>query len=240
VSDDEGATFRNAVFIPNAELAPLAAISPAFNTGDPRIVIGGKMLTQYDDKERAASIFPWIASTAALKPAFSPSAGTEKILMVGGLEKDSVLGQVSVIYRCTGIGIVCMRSVLGRTWAPQIVFSPDFEESGVVYAFNDVLYASTDKGKSFYRMTVPNDYPPSDVASSADGALLFSTSSRLYGELYVSADKGLTWKEVKSDVLKGAHKVVAAGTYVLVTKQKGLACSIDNGSTWRPRCPSVD
>jgi len=243
VSNDGGASFQSAA-VGVSGGAGSAAISPGFNTTDPTILIGDQSLMEYRDDVRAVGPTTPVPGRGPLHPAFSPAYETDGLVLVGGLQVDATQGGwASSVFRCSGK--VCSGTPLAtRTEPPRVRLAPDYEETGLVYAFTSQgLFVSSDRALSFSQLTVPWRDLLREV-SPAEGGLVFAvargTAIDSVGEFYVSPDAGVTWTRVSDPTLStGVASVRVSGQHVLVSLQAGgLACSADGGQTWAARCPA--
>jgi RNA polymerase sigma factor (sigma-70 family) len=241
VSDDQGASFRPATTVTPTLGSGSAAISPAFNSGDPTILIGDQSLMRYGDDVKAVGPTKAIPGRGPLHPVFSPTYREDGLLFVGGLQVSGVTWSPSV-FRC--VGEVCSGSPLPlrTSETPRLRTSPDFSETGRVYAFTARgLFASSDRGETFLELTVPSELWLQDIAPADDGRLFAATlgpGRDAVGGLYVSVDGGTGWSLIESPVLApGVTSVRVSGTHVLAALQfGGIACSADGGATWADRC----
>lgn len=239
VSEDGGKTFAPAV-----KGAPSfngsMAISPGFNSGDPRILIGtSSTLMQYDDDTKSIAPAPYSSLPGSLEPVFA----TRDLLMVGGRKLNEQRQWGSAVFRCKET--VCQGTRFSdQPVTPKLRLAPGFAETGLMYAFTQsALYASVDGGGSFSPLLTPSvDGYLGDLALAEAGqtlvAVVWTVEPNGAEGAYLSTDRGSTWTKVESPLLKDGAKVVrVVGSRVLVgLSHGGLACSPDLGATWGRRC----
>ena len=244
VSIDGGASFQSAAFGVSGGTGS-AAISPGFNTGDPTILIGDQSLMEYRDDVKAVGPTTPVLGRGPLHPVFSPAYESDGLLLVGGLHVDAGQGGwSSAVFRCSGK--ICSGTALpARTEPPRVRPTPDYEETGLVYAFTSQgLFASADRALTFSQADVPWQGQLRDLAPAEGGRVFAVAGSDLIDgvhELYVSSDLGLTWVWVDDPLFAtGVGSVRVSGQHVLASlKNGGLACSADGGATWAARCPAA-
>lgn len=237
VSRDGGETFEAA--LPTAQLLlGSAAMSPDFNKGDARILVGAQVMMQYDDAMRVFEPSAYTALPGPLEPAFSPAFGRDGVLLVGGTRMDPILGRTGIVFRCT-TNVCSETSAAGAT--PKIRISPDFTATSEAFAFDPThLLRTRDQGRSFAAITTPWSSGLRDVFPGGMGKPSFAAARGATARdrgLFVSPDRGASWHRVPSALFEtGALTVTARGNHVLVGTLRGVACSEDGGETWRRRC----
>jgi photosystem II stability/assembly factor-like uncharacterized protein len=242
VSDDGGASFRY--------ISPIngmsAAISPAFNDGDPRILTGN---FQYDDHLQATTPAPYVTTSfmGLSNPAFSPAYAEDHLVLFAGAWLDGIYGQKTSIFRCVATRCTEFRLTWG---SPRFRFTSDFSTSRTVFAFSPgTLYRSLDAGATFSELAFPGE------RSSFDSVAIASSKSRLFvgagltsdrPGLFTSDDLGVTWRQVDHPLFGGnaVLDVALSGNRVIAVLygrrndgRNDLACSADGGITWDRRCP---
>jgi RNA polymerase sigma-70 factor (ECF subfamily) len=241
VSEDGGETFAPAATTTATYVVGAAAISPAFANGDPSILIGSQTLMRYRDDTGTVEPVPSNTGTGPLAPAFAPDYPADDRIVVGGLALDADSGRlVSAVHTCRAS--LCNTAFVGSESLPATVrLAPDFARSNLAYAFTaSGLFASDDGGASFRQLLkFETGAFVHDVAVTPDGRLYVASGDDQAG-LYESSDGGTTWTKVASPLFDGgANRVVVAGNLVIASLgDRGLACSIDGGATWAPRCGS--
>ncbi|MGH2712141.1 MAG: sigma-70 family RNA polymerase sigma factor [Actinomycetota bacterium] len=244
VSEDGGASFHTAARAGSAAGVGSSAISPGFNGGDPVILIGDHSLMQYRDDVKTIGPARPLQGRGPLHPAFSPAYQDDGLLLVGGLQVSSV-GWAPSVFSC--VDQVCSGSVLplDTTDTPEVRLSPDFADSGSVYAFTaTALFSSNDRGQTFSAVQVPWEDRLSDIAAAEDGRLFAALEDEIpdgQHDLYESPDGGLSWSLVDAKLLDaGVTSIRLSGSHALATlRDGGIACSADGGVTWATRCPAA-
>lgn len=258
-SDDGGASFRTV----SPSLGSGLAISPSFGRGDPivggdsRILIGGYSVLEYDAgtgvTQPALLTVPPTQRGRYSSIAFSPSYQSDLTVFASD--------QWGASYRCKGS--VCDVMQLPQPGGQLILRfpSPGFDQDGLAYAFTPYkLLVSQDGAQTFGEVQFPLEVQLPlmgegyirDVAiawnvssNPAIFAAVFesSTLSRYPPGIYRSLDAGRSWSRTSIDLLGfgGGYakklivtptgRVLATGVY------NGIACSVDGGQTWAPRCP---
>lgn len=244
VSKDGGLTFEPAG-VPPAAHRGLVDISPGFNSGDPRIVIGSEVrfppIYEYRDDRKTILPAPYAFPGAI---AFdSPVFATPDLLMIGGLAREGDRWK-SFVFRCENI--VCTGTkLIDTTVSPSLRLAPDFVSSGVMYAFTQTnLLQSMDGGATFSLLRTPwTDAYLRDVALTRNGKWLVAatTTSESNGQegLYLSKDAGLSWQRLEGSAVERSFSAVSvAGRRVLAAPSEGgVVCSINLGESWATRCP---
>lgn len=240
VSENGGKTF-DLVTAAAGLVVGSAAISPAFNVGDPQIVIGAQTLTSYRADLRSFHPAPYTAIPGPLEPVFSPAYARDGVLLAGGMVLDPVDGWSSAIFRCSVP--VCERTVVQSPGAtPRIRLSPDFVESGAAVAFTEQsLFLTGDGARSFRRVLTPWKSGTQDVAFAGEASLLVAAVSAPDGTaesgLYLSEDAGASWTRLSHPLLNDRFGALSgSGSRLMATRSRGVVCSVDSGRTWHRRC----
>src|SRR5205085_6598638 len=142
VSDDDGFSYR-----PLTPLGGFAAMSPAFSSGDRRILVGAIPGWTYHDDTTAVTPFEMVpeSSSKALSFAFSPTYPADGRLLVGGT--DSTTGTMGVVSLCRGSDCTVPAALPGATDTPAVMTSQSYPHSGLAFAWQlDRLFRSTDGG----------------------------------------------------------------------------------------------
>lgn len=242
VSEDGGETFRSAVKGAASPVGP-AAISPAFSSGDPSILIGGTVLYRYNADAESVETVPVPGAQGPFHPAYSPAYPKDGLIYLGGSRFEVGYGMTASISKCGGKG--CSHTSLrGQVDLPQLAFGQPME-SGYrqLYAFTlRALFSSSNGGGNFD--PVPTGWSAGRLADVElhDGILwaaVVSDGEAQAEGLYLSHDHGSTWSRAISSALNDSPvSLYSSGDRLLVTLEKsGMACSIDRGETWHERCP---
>lgn len=233
-SDDGGEIFRTV-------LAGMSfAVSPSFGRGDSKVLVGGKILLEYDADTgvtKPASLpVPPSSGWAYTSITFSPSYSSDQTVLVSG---DYSNGQ-TVLYRCGGV--TCDETQFPFRGPLTLRLSPRFDRDGLAYAFTEKrLLISNDGARTFQEVQFP---PLSDWGSISDVAMMWDASSdpavfvSAAGNIYRSINAGRSWNKTTIDIPGWgyAYKVVTTPTGRLLATG-GFACSTNQGQTWTPRCP---
>lgn len=248
VSENGGSTFRPAATSGTTFAVGAVAISPAFNSGDPTILIGAQSMMRYDDGRRSIEPAPFTALPGPLEPAYSPGYPADGRILVGGMRVDPTSGSATPsVFLCRGS--LCSETPLAGTGqSPRIRLAPDFQVSNSGFAFTDSsLFATEDGGSTFTPVSTPGTGLIRDIAVGPGGRTVFVAvgpflttkgAPKARGGLFVSRDRGAHWSRVSSPLLAGgAGAVVLSGVDVFAaTAPRGIACSTDGGRTWSRRC----
>lgn len=245
ISQDGGRSFAPAAVAGAPFAVGSAAISPAFDEGDPTILIGAQTLMRYSHDRRTIAPEGSTAVPGPLEPAFSPAYPADPRIVIGGVQPDPVLGRpVSSVFRCRGW--MCSAEHVGEgSQVPRVRLDQGFGNNNFMVAFtDDAVFSSTGSG-GFTELDTPwENAIIRDVAIDPERDLLFA-AVRAIGRspsqgLYVSENQGLSWDRVEDRLFRhGAHEVEAFGRTVVVgLGRTGVACSSDGGRTWQKRCSS--
>lgn len=270
VSEDGGGRFETA-----SPAGSAAAISPAFNSGDPRVLLGGTGgVFEYRDDTGLTQPSSLPVPPGSYRMVFSPGYPADPVVLVFGLRykgasdatnvspaPESLLSpstsdpRAFVFYRCRPS--VCDEVPLQGLAAPYSVnvsLSPSFDRDGVAYAFfGDWLYVSRDGARAFERLPWSEEAGESDktdlVVSPADPSTIFLATTPRYdaggalarGGVLRSEDGGRSWVDTGLDLPgfeRGVWKLAIAptGRILAASSTYGIACSDDDGRTWRARC----
>lgn len=250
-STDAGETFA-----PVSSASGNPAISPMFDQGDPRILIGSATLQEYrDDTGRTVPAGLLVPAAAQPSVAFSPDYRNDGLVLVGAMRPDPTRNFMqSFVYRCEETEACPGTALPGSVGAPQLRPSPRFGEDGLMYAFQSAILArSDDGGRSWLRTPIPADawsgirdvVLRSDPSSGKTTVFVAAVGiGGAQGGIYRSDDGGTTWA-VSPVSLEGFYggaghlalvdtgsstRILAAGAL------HGIACSDDLGVTWSKRC----
>lgn len=244
VSGDGGQSFLRA-----AAIAGSAAISPAFSSGDPRILFGATPGWEYRDDIGAAKPGGLVLPSTALAGtvAFAPAYPRDPRILVGGTTAAVGGGNSSAVFLCEN-GVCDTTAVLpGYVGSASVAVSPDYLTDNVVVAWRaSGLFGSRDGGRSFARMELPDGGDVVDVAFDGARVLVLvhpadaeaGTASRLLE----TTDLGRTWRTVSSG---GAGQALSAVDVIpdgrmlgsrTAAAGGGIVCSHDGGASWFDRC----
>lgn len=243
VSTDGGRTFSMAALTGVAPVTGSVAVSPAFDRGDPIMLIGAQTLLRYDDSQATIQPEPSTTLNGPFEPVFSPSYLEDQRFFLGGQTVDREGRLRSTVFDCSDA--MCIGRTLGAGGAaPKIRFRPDFAESHVMFAFTDHYLYRTADAWGFTAVETPwtEESWLRDVALVGSGRTMYAAVQDLdepaRAGLYRSEDGGRTWSKVRSPLFaEGAATIAVRGRRMLVAlPAKGLACSSDGGVHWSGRC----
>jgi hypothetical protein len=227
-------------------------MSPAFSSGDPRILFGAVPGWEYrDDSETAAPLrLDPRPPGHVLTFAFSPGYPKDSRLLVGGTtpapDKDKL--QSSTVSVCSDSQCAAPTTLPGAEGTPTVFTSRSFVGTGEAYAWTgDRLFRSTDGGEHFKALALPAKGAVTGMVDDADGAVYVSLAGTDKGTptggLFVTRDSGKTWTQLGQDtrLAKGAASVTSLGKNRLLASLAagGVLCSGDAGATWAKRCPAA-
>lgn len=252
-SDDGGRSFRPVGSPFNAA----AAISPAFNRGDPRILLGGRQ-----------RIYEYRADTGIIQPAnlsiprtsgiayqsivFSPGYPSHPVILLSGqmdrLAADQVLswaGYLNLLMRCDLAH--CEETVIPARGDVEIRVPESFTEDGLAWVFTQkTLLKYFDGDRTFQKISIPpivwyiSDFAPPATGDRSGLIYLAARGRGTEGGLFVGDDGG-SWRRLPIDVAgfeEGVARVTSLpnGRILASGFNRGIACSIDLGLTWAQRC----
>jgi RNA polymerase sigma factor (sigma-70 family) len=241
VSNDGGKSFLP-VIGPPAETGTHAAISPDFDN-DGWIVLGD---SPWEYRDRVGAVVPATLVTS-FAPTFSPAFRTDRTMFMG-TNGAALTGRIT---RC--IAQTCTESARfpGDRGALKVVVSPRYSGGGVVAAFTyRSLYVSPN-GIDFAPVATPLPIRGSVTSVVIDrrDRLLVATAELgalpVRGGLAVSDDGGRSWRALGEEtrLATGVVEVKALSDGRILAALHhvsggGLVCSVDDGTTWHPVCPS--
>lgn len=244
VGEDGGRSFGPTAAAGASFAIGSVAISPAFNDGDPRILIGAQNLMRYHDDRKVIEPEPVSALPGPLEPTFAPAYPADPRLLIGGLRMNGLDGRaVATVFVCSDS--ICSDTALPKEdQIPKIRLPDDFSRSDRAYAFTqNGLFVSTVGGAEFAELKTPwRTGLLMDVGlSGSDMRLLAAVQDVGNGRddgLYVSRDGGDSWQRVRSPLFEnGVSAVAFSDDRVMVALGRmGVACSTDSGITWSARC----
>src|SRR5581483_3881032 len=244
VSSDGGRTFT--------ALTPAGgytAMSPAFSSGDGRILVGAIPGWIYHDDTMAVTPFDAVpeSTSAALSFAYAPAYPRDHRIVIGGTDTSRTMD--GIVSACDGSNCTPPAMLPGVSGTPAVMTSRSYSTSGLAFAWSaEKLFRSSDGGTSFTRLAMPA--PGRVQALTEDGqgtlflALLDTTASGTSGGLFASHDEGTTWTRLGAGTVldHGVAGVTALPSGNILASPYpagggGLQCSSDGGTTWGSRCP---
>jgi RNA polymerase sigma-70 factor (ECF subfamily) len=247
VSNDHGASFTNLT-----PLGGFAAMSPAFSTGDRRILVGAVPGWIYHDDNNAVTpldLAP-VPASAALSFAFAPTYPADPRLLIGGAVARSGDAQSSVVSACNKNSCGPAVPLAGSDGVPTLLTTHAFATTGVAFAWQaGRLFRTSSGGATFSGLSLPVDAGVQALAEDAADNLYLALLSAQpdgtpVGGVFVSRDRGSTWARLGATtaLFRGAYTVAALPDGRLfaapdATTGGGLLCSADAGRTWARRCP---
>lgn len=252
-STDGGRTFQPLVVLPLWGTG--AAISPNFGRGNSQILLSTATgIMEYDRELNSLRPNPlplpldgWLNSFSILPSSTDP---TVLVSMFRRQQYGQYVYSETFPYRCESVVCQKVESYNGLG-TPFFRYSQRIAEDGTVYLVApSTLYVSSDRGQNFRKLTVPTSTDGFPVCCNdlAVVPLTSSTSSMLIGAswdengVYRSMDGGISWGA--SNLALTDHqipmllKATPTGRVFAAGWRRGIACSVDEGVTWAPRCPS--
>jgi photosystem II stability/assembly factor-like uncharacterized protein len=223
-------------------------MSPAFSSGDGRILVGAIPGWIYHDDSKAVTPFDTVpeSTSAALSFAYAPAYPADHRIVVGGTDASSA--QNSIVSACIVSNCTSPAVLPSSTGTPAVMTSRTYSTTGLVFAWVlDKLYRSTDGGRSFSAVRLPARGAIDALTEDAHGGLYLGllqlNGSGTSGGLFVSHDSGSTWERLGQGTRldAGVLSVTALPTGNLLVGPYsaaggGLQCSSDGGRTWAARC----
>lgn len=244
-STDGGATF-----VARTPAGRNGAMSPAFSSGDPVIWVGFAPGWVYHDDTKAVTPLqmwpPPVADHATY--AFSPAWPADDRVLLGGWNAGSDGPQSATVSLCEASQCRMPSLLPGAMGSPELLTLPSFQTTGTAVAWSgDKLYRTENGGRSFRLRVLPAPGKVSSIVATPDDRLYMAmadvTLGGPIGGLYVSDDRGDTWRELGDGTRldKGVASVAALPNGNLLAAIHmaaggGLLCSSDDGRTWARRC----
>lgn len=246
VSLDTGVTFLT--------LTPFtgpAAISPRFDSADPRILIGSTPSWEWrDDLKLAQPLASQVLGKGAVNFAFAPSSRDRRIFAGAATASlDSIYN--AGVFVCGEFSECRLLSRLqGAKGSPRLTLSPAFVTDSTIFAVaSRKLYVSDDSVA--FRLA---SSPPGLVEIALHPGFGFETSTiyaatlsegQTHGGVWRSIDFGFPWERLTTlpnTSLGAAGLLVTPSGQILALIAAndrgvgGFACSSDGGITWASRC----
>jgi hypothetical protein len=243
VSNDGGRSFT-----PLTPAGGYTAMSPAFSSGDSRILVGAIPGWIYHDDTKAVTPFDAVpeSTSQALSFAYAPAYPRDHRIVVGGTGASS--NQNTVVSACDVSNCTPPAPLAGSVGTPAVMTSRTYSTSGLVFAWTPQgLYRSADGAASFLPVKLPITAEVRGVAEDSHGtlysALFHNGANGTSGGLFSSHDTGRTWTRLGAGTVldNGVFAVTALPSGNLLAapyglRGGGLQCSSDGGRTWAPRC----
>lgn len=244
VSGDNGG-----LFLPVTSVGGDAAMSPAFSSGDPRILLSAAAGWEYRDDTNATTPLLWGTTMGpARKFAFSPSHPADPRILVTGDERVAGPMTPSLVQVCRKS--VCDEPVQlpGATGAPDgIAVAPSFARTGLAFTWRiGKLYRTVDGARSFSELRLPKATDIKNVVFADDDTVYAASAgfegTKTAGGLFVSRDRGDSWTQLGAGTVLdrgvAAVALMRNGRLLVapVSEVGGVLCSTDGGRTWASRC----
>ncbi|MDQ1438157.1 MAG: hypothetical protein QOK43_1786 [Acidimicrobiaceae bacterium] len=245
VSTDGGETF-----ITLLATTGTATMSPAFSAGDPRLLLPDAPGWQYNATSNLPEPLGWKPgpNSASLRFSFAFPTGYDvahPLMYVGAAVPQATGGSVSTVYRCQGTSCDTGVALAGMAGEPQMTVTHTGGRDVLWATDSSVMYRSLDGGVTYTRVALP----PAVVGvmeptAGPDGQyyVLGLRQERLLNQIWRTADLGASWQEISTAALPtgylGTVKPLPDGTILVGLNGEimGVACSHDQGRTWRPAC----
>lgn len=245
VSNDGGRSF--ATVLPSKGVA---AMSPGFSAGDPRIFMPDAPGLQYDAEKGAPeplNLRPGPSSTShEFSFGFPTNYDPADPVIYVGASIPKAQGATSVFYRCRGTSCDSQVVLPELMDAPRItvVAMPDGRDA-IFAVSGERFYRSFDGGATFARVERPAAMTGAlDEVTDGRGRLYVRTSQigASQGDIWYTDDAGSSWANIP-DPGGYATKVTAfaplpngALLVAMFSDVTGFACTYDGGRTWSPSC----
>ena len=224
-----------------------AAMSPAFSSGDPRILLPDAPGLQYNDRTKLPeplNLRPGPSSlsqeyTFGFPTAYDPA---HPVMYVGAVVPTAG-GTQGVVYRCEGT--MCGQAVVlpNVVTAPRITVLPSAAGDVVLAVRDGNVFRSVDGAATFEKVSLPqaNTTLLSETVGPA-GRLLAVAAVDYRSRLLASSDGGATWQQLgdptadEAAILAVQQLPDGALLTSMTGARAGFACSHDDGKTWSSRC----
>jgi RNA polymerase sigma-70 factor (ECF subfamily) len=241
VSVDGGATFTTV-----GPANGVAAISPSFSDGDPRILLGngtGLLMSglEYHDHDRTVRPLSLVLPVGGLPSTywFSPDYATDRTVFVGGTRNNPQGIKESAVFACSEARCRLAQGFGMVQGGPTLVSSPT---AGLVAWWPFHIFRSRDGGGSFEPIAFPGRVLL-DLRTAPDGRLFITVTDdpvKDLGRVHVSSDGGTTWTETGGGLALQTLAFLpdgrVLGAPVAQARGRGLVCSADDGRTWHSTC----
>lgn len=227
-------------------------ISPAFGSGDPRILIGAAPTWEYrDDLGTARPLATAVMGGVIVNYAFAPKYPSDDRLFAGGTTVSGTSTQSSAVFLCDRLSACRMVSGLeGSKGAPALRVSSFLDEDQTLLAIASGRgFKSSDGGATFAMLSAPSGLRDLALDPRFGASRLFAATLRegaTLGGVWRSLDAGGTWSRLSSNeprLAPGTSSILVTATGRLFAALRagdgagaGLLCSSDGGSSWAPRC----
>lgn len=254
VSSDGGQTFR-----PLFTATGPASMSPLFSDGDPRVLFGtDPILTtptarQYVDGEPTLRPLYLPLPVDVLPVGFRFSAGYshDGRILVTTVDAPKVVDTATLSFRPSmhetavfGCDAASCRRVVGLGQVNgNVAWVSTAQDAVVLIAGPRSLYRSTDGGRTFAELAVPDgrSRTRSALVATPEGRVLLSVEPFGKGasRLYASDDNGSSW-ELVAEASDSFERLAVLPDGALLEGRLdavgGIRCSVDGGRTWARAC----
>jgi RNA polymerase sigma-70 factor, ECF subfamily len=224
-----------------------AAMSPAFSSGDPRILLPDAPGLQYNDRTKLPEPMNLRPGPSTLSQEFTfgfPSAyDPAHPVMYVGAALPAASGTQGVVYRCEGTTCgqaIALPSVVG---APRIKVVPTAGGDVVLAVRDQHVFRSVDGAATFQKVSLPVIGTTLLNETVGHNSRVFAVALVDYkSRLLASDDAGATWLQLGDPTGDGASMVTVqplpngAILTSMTGRKAGFACSHDEGKTWSKRC----
>lgn len=240
-SEDGGQSFLSLKLTPPAGGAA-AAISPGFSGPDPRIVVGARPGWTYDDVQEAARpADPVVPSTGPIEPHFAADVPDGSVMVVAGTTVTAEGPTSSAVFTCDRTSCAAGALLPGMRSTPSLALSPTFGTTGEAWAWmGTLLFRSSDGAHTFERVTSLKSGTIRRLAYGVSSGVVYAgaiSSTEGPGGVFRSADGGQSWTQVGGSGVE-ALAVLPDGRLLVSNQGRGIACSNNEGVTWKVRCSS--